>query len=233
MSSWEEIWSRRAFDRSHGDTLRSLLEADGFDTGFGSMTNESWIAFVRSIERLLCLEPPASVYEIGCGAGAFLFDLAARGYRVAGCDRSATLIGYAREVLPQGRFAVAEAADVPCDERSDAVVSCGVFLYFPSLDYASAVIGRMARKARSAVALLDLPDLALKERADEHRRAALGGTERYEARYARLAHLAYDRSWVARTLEAAGLTGVQVADQSIGGYDNGAFRFNAWGFRRG
>jgi len=232
VTSWDEIWNARVLDRTHDDTLAALLAADGFDTGFGNMTTESWVEFIRSVERLLGLEAPASVYEVGCGAGAFLFDLASRGYRVAGSDRSTTLIGYAREALPDGRFAVADAAELPVEEPSDVVVSCGVFLYFPSLDYASTVIRLMTRKATSAIALLDLPDLALREKAEAHRRAAMGSNEAYEARYAGLEHLAYDRNWVVRTLQSAGLTGVQVADQWIEGYENAEFRFNAWGFRR-
>lgn len=230
MTSWEAVWEARRLDPAAASTLAALMAADGLDTGFGSVSEEHWTSFVRSVETTLRLEPGRSVFEVGCGAGAFLYDLYTRGYHVGGIDRSAALVGYARSVMPNGRFDVAEAAGLGAEERWDAVVACGVFLYFPSLDYASDVIARMVEKARHCVAILDLPDAARSSEALAHRQAAIGGPKAYAERYRGLEHLSFDRSWVAEALEGSGLVGVQVVDQAIPGYDNGRFRFNAWGF---
>ena len=88
----------------------------------------------------------------------------------------------------------------------------------------------MAEKSRHAVAILDVPDLALRDSALADRIAALGGHDAYAARYAGLDHRYYDRGWMAERLTEAGLTGVRTADQNVAGYRNGQFRFNAWGF---
>jgi SAM-dependent methyltransferase len=42
--------------------------------------------------RALGLSPPARVLDLGCGAGRHARALAERGFRVVGCDRSATLL---------------------------------------------------------------------------------------------------------------------------------------------
>jgi hypothetical protein len=131
--------------------------------------------------------------------------------------------------MPEGRFDVGDAAGVTLADPCDAVVSCGVFLYFPSLEYARGVIARMAAAARRAVAILDIPDVDRRPAAMAHRRATLGEAE-YATRYAGLDHLYYDRSWVADALTDAGLTDVRVEDQRVAGYRNGDFRFNAFGW---
>jgi hypothetical protein len=233
---WAEIWDRRSVDRAVAERegeLAALMAADGLDTGFGSVTPEAWRAFAQGFARVpLGLEAGDRLFEVGCGAGAFLLPLHEIGLRVGGIDRSAALIEAARRALPEGDFAVGDAESLAPEPAADAVVSCGVFLYFPGLDYADRVVRAMAAKARRAVAVLDVPDLARRDAALAERVAALGGEEAYRRRYEGLDHLYYDRGWLADRLRAAGLTGVETADQAIEGYANGAYRFNAWGFRR-
>ena len=230
---WEEIWAGRSADVAKGDdVLPALMAADGLDTAFGAVDASAWAAFARetACDRL-GLAPGDSVFEVGCGAGAFLYPLHGLGMRVGGADRSAALIESARRVMANADFYVADADAIADAPRFDAVVSCGVFLYFPDLDYADRVIRTMAAKATRAVAILDVPDLARRDAALAERVAAIGGEEAYAERYRGLDHLYYSREWLAERLAAAGLTGVETADQSIPGYDNGRFRFNAWGFR--
>ena len=207
----------------------SLIELDGFDRGI--VTEDSWVAGVRDTARRLGLHPGDSVYEVGCGAGAFLYDLYGQGYQVGGLDRSATLLGHARQMMPGGRFTRADAADLDTGEQWDAVVAFSVFFYFPDYEYARQVIGRMGRKARKAVAILDVPDLAVRDAAEAHRAELAGGQEAYARRYAGLPHLYFDRAWVAGALEECGLSGVQADDQWFPGYDNGGYRFNVCGFQ--
>jgi SAM-dependent methyltransferase len=175
------------------------------------------------------LAPGDRLLEIGCGAGAFLFPFAEAGVQVAGVDRSRSLLAAAREALPSGAFVVAVADGFPLVPRYDAVVSCGVFLYFPDLAYAMRVIRRMAAVASAHVAILDVPDARRQVEAIAGRHALLGGEAAYRARYAGLDHLYYDPDWLARALRTAGLVDVQAAPQNIAGYANGRFRFNSWG----
>jgi SAM-dependent methyltransferase len=230
VSRWADIWAARRLDASRGSTLAQLMAADGLDTAFGSLTEDSWRAFVVATGHRLGAAAGTPVFEVGCGAGAFLWPLHERGCRVSGIDRSAVLIDYARAAMPEGRFDVADAAAVDPTEPFDIVAACGVFMYFDTLHYAQTVLEAMARKATRALAILDVPDVALRDDAMRLRRGALGERE-YEARYRGLDHLYYERDWFVRRLRNAGWPAVTVEPQAIGGYANGAHRFNVFAAR--
>jgi SAM-dependent methyltransferase len=227
---WREVWAKRSLDRSHATTLSMLMAADGLDTAFGEISEAAWCDSARRWAARLRARSGASVYEVGCGAGAFLWVLERLGCSVGGIDLSASLIESAREVMPAGQFDIGEAIDLAAEPKADVVVSFGAFLYFPNLDYAAAVIAAMAARARTAVAILDLPDLATRADALAHRIELAGGEAAYRQRYDGLGHIYYDRRWVADRLRDSGLADVATATQDIRGYANGPFRFNAWGF---
>jgi len=228
--TWRDVWNDRRLDLSRGSTLTQLMAADGLDTALGSVGEAAWRAFVRAMAAKLHLGPGSTVFEVGCGAGAFLYELDAMGCRVGGLDQSAALIDYACAAIPRGQFTVAEASDVDAIQPADVVVSCGVFLYFPSPAYARTVIEGMAVKARRAVAILDLADEARRAETIAFRRKALGEGA-YDQRYQGLEHLFFSRDWMAEALSRCDLGNIQLADQAIAGYPNGAFRFNAFGFK--
>jgi SAM-dependent methyltransferase len=230
VANWNDVWAARRLDSARGTLLEQLLAADGFDTGFGSVTAEAWAAAVRHRARELGIAAGSSVFEVGCGAGAFLHELRALGCTVGGIDSSPALIEIARRALPDGQFDVCDAALLSPEPTADFVISSGVFLYFASLAYARGVVDAMVRKATGAVAILDVPDLSYSAAAIAERHAALGGGAAYRERYAGLNHLYYDRDWMGDALRTAGLTAVTIADQDITGYPNGRHRFNAWGF---
>lgn len=218
------------FDPVGGSLLSALMAADGFGTGFGKVDEANWAAYVDATAERLGITPGSSVLEVGCGAGAFLYELYRRGCAVSGIDRSPALVEYARRAMPEGRFEVADASELDLAEPVDAVVSFGVFLYFPSLPYARRVVERMAGSARSVVAVLDVPDRARRAEDLARRRELAGGAEAYEELYRGLDHLYFDRAWFTRALVACGLADVHVADQDLVGYGHSPFRFNAWGF---
>lgn len=225
--TWADVWNARTLDPSKGTLLAQLMAADGLDTGYGTVGEQSWRAFARTIARRLNLASGSSVFEVGCGAGAFLLDFYEQGVRVAGIDRSAALIEFARQAMPGGDFQIGSADAVEVSQTFDGVVSCGVFLYFPSLGYASAVIDRMVSASHGGIAILDIPDLARREAAMAYRRGTLGPDE-YERRYAGLDHRFYARDWVREQLAGRGLADVHIEDQQIEGYANAAYRFNAF-----
>jgi trans-aconitate methyltransferase len=230
---WQSVWQAHTTNDSEtgtGSQLARLLRADGYDTGFGSMSDQAFSSFVATTCASLKIESGDTVFEVGCGAGAFLYPPYTAGVRVGGIDYSESLIAHAREVMPSGQFEVKEATALEVTPTADVVISCGVFLYFASLEYASEVIGRMSSKATRAVAILDIADAARAAEALAVRQAHLGGAAAYAARYAGLDHQAYDRQWIVDELMAAGLTDVRVEDQDIEGYANSRFRFNAFGW---
>ena len=226
--SWDEIWESRQLDPGARSTLSALLSADGFDTPTARLSEADWVHAIDGILDRIELSANRSIFEVGCGAGAFLYVLYTRGYIVSGIDRSSTLVKYARSVMPEGHFEVADADTFDTTRRTDAAICNSVFLYFPSLDYADRVIRRMARKATRAVAILDVPDLATKREAMRQRVEHAGGVEAYAARYAGLDHLYYAREWFVEALTAAGLSKIQVWTQPEGGSPNSRFRFNVF-----
>jgi SAM-dependent methyltransferase len=226
--SWDEIWESRQLDPSARSTLSALVSADGFDTPTGRLSEADWVNAIDGIVDQIELGANGSVFEVGCGAGAFLYVLYTRGNTVSGIDRSSTLVEYARSVMPQGEFEVADADDFDTTQPVDTAICNSVFLYFPSLDYANRVIQRMAAKATRAVAILDVPDLATKDEAIRRRVELAGGGEAYAARYEGLDHLYYAREWFVDALTAAGLTNIQIRTQPAGGSENGRFRFNVF-----
>lgn len=226
--TWYDVWAARTLPAQAASPLAALLAADGMDTGFGSVTEAAWRDFVAAVAVRLGGPPGRTVFEVGCGAGAFLLPLHEAGCRVAGLDQSPALIDLARRFLPGGDFRVAAATSLdlqPCAQ----VLAMGVFLYFPDHAYAQAVLRRMAAKATQAVAILDIPDAARRDEAVTMRRGYMTPTE-YRQKYAGLDHLYFDREQVRAQLLAAGCRRVAIEDQCLAGYANGRFRFNAFGW---
>lgn len=207
--SWKDIWAAR------------------LDTGFGNVTEEAWRDFVERTAETLDIGPGTSVFEVGCGSGAFLYPLHENGFAVGGLDQSAALVRYAAQAMPLGRWTHGAASSLDPAEPWDVVLACGVFMHFPDLDYARGVLARMAAKATHAVAILDVPDLATKDEAIAFRRGSMGEAE-YEAKYHGLEHLFYDRGWMLRQLAGIGAKAVQIEDQRVDGYQNARFRFNVF-----
>lgn len=224
---WKDVWAARTLDTTKTSILERLMAADGLDTGFGSVTEPAWREFVTRTGQSLQVGRGSRVFEVGCGAGAFLFPLAEAGCMVGGLDQSAALIRYASEAMPAGQWSQGDASALDPAEGWDVVLACGVFMYFPDPGYARGVIARMAAKATRAIAILDVPDVACREDAMAFRRGSMGAAE-YEAKYAGLEHLFYDRSWMKRVLLEVGATDVRIEDQRVSGYQNARFRFNAF-----
>ena len=231
---WHDVWSRRTLnddsDGGSAPTLEDLIVADGFNTGHGDIEVEAWSEFTSRTYELFDLSPGDSLFDVGCGSGAFLYPASRRGIDVGGIDYSTSLIDIAKRAMPDGSFDVREADELETVPSADVVMSFGVFLYFPSLDYARNVIDRMCRKAARAVAIFEIPDLALADQALAARQAVAGGAEAYAKRYEGLGHLSFSTQWVTSALEEQGLVDVTIEPQSIRGYGNGDFRFNAWGW---
>jgi trans-aconitate methyltransferase len=227
--TWKEVWETRRLDPAQGSIQAQLMAADGFDTPFSGVGEDEWRAYVRHTAETIGVEPGSSVFDVGCGAGAYLFELYGQGCTVAGLDGSSALIRYASGVMPKGTWIQADAADLDPRVRCDFVLASGSFHYFPSLEYARAVLDRMLRKARRGVMVLDVPDLARRAEAIDLRRR-MAGEEVYARKYDQLEHLYFDQSWFRATLADLGAPRVEIADQQIEGYANAAHRYNvfAW-----
>lgn len=224
MNNWQDIWNRREVQAKDRPMLQDLIRLDGFDSGAGAISLEAWQAYVARRAGDMGLKVDWSVFEIGCGAGAFLLPLRERGCKVGGVDYSAALIAAAEEAMPEGHWQVGSAdQSFGEDIVYDAFVANSVFQYFPDEDYAGKVVATMARVARHAVAILDVPDARLAAQAEAARRQA-AGEETYKQRYAGLHHLVLLPDWF-RTKVPAGWQ-VRVTPQDIAEYGNSPYRFN-------
>lgn len=236
-TSWHEVWSRRTIrgrsDHGRQLSLQELIVADGFNTGFGDIPVDAWSEMVDRMCDTFGLNSGDSLFDVGCGAGAFLYPAGQRGIDVGGVDSSFSQIEVARRAIPSGSFDIVEANKMSITPSADVVLSFSVFQYFPSLDYARQVVERMCRKATRAVAILDVPNLDTAEHALEDRQAAVGGAAAYAERYEGLEHLSFSKRWIETILEEEGLVDVSIGPQEIRGYQNGKHRFNAWAWLPG
>jgi SAM-dependent methyltransferase len=226
-STWKEVWEARRMGVGRGSVLAELLVADGFDMPFGRIGDEAWRQYVQRTAAAIGIVPGSSVFDVGCGAGAYLFELYQQGCTVGGLDASPALIRRAGETMPEGNWIQADAAELDISLPFDFVVAAASFHYLPSHEYAAAVLERMVRKARLGVMVLDVPDLAKRDQALEVRRR-LAGEEVYARKYDGLEHLYFDRHWFAMVLERLGAQPVWIEDQQIEGYGNSAHRYNVF-----
>ncbi|MHB1593854.1 MAG: class I SAM-dependent methyltransferase [Streptosporangiaceae bacterium] len=228
--TWQDIWASRSvpLDGAHG--LADLIAADGYDNSYGAISEQRWRDHAARWAGILGVRSGDVVYEVGCGAGAFLACFREMGCAVGGLDVSGAMIRLARRAIPDGDFRVSEATGLDGVGIADVVVANGSFLYFPSLEYAHQVTTAMVRAARRAVAILDLPDETRRLAAIAARQAEIGAAE-YARRYASLDHRYFSRQDMARYLSDLGCAPVWTDDVRIEGYGNAGFRFDLIGFK--
>jgi SAM-dependent methyltransferase len=115
----------------------------------------------RSADALLDLArvaPNASILDLGCGAGFLSIEVARRGYRVVGVDRSDVLLGKARR-LAHGSdldltFVVGGAGGLSHSFAADLVVAWGGLLGYGSRRRDAAMVRKAASLVRPGGALM-------------------------------------------------------------------------------
>jgi SAM-dependent methyltransferase len=135
--------------------LEALLAAEG---SVARDPEPAWRDFVEHVVESLDVGPGTGIWDVGCGAGAFLYPLWENGYIVGGVDDRADRIALARAAMPQGRFVVGEPTAVDPAEPWDVVIASRGFAACTDVDQARGLLARMAAKATHAVAILNLPE---------------------------------------------------------------------------
>lgn len=219
--TWKSVWERKGTHPSErAFAEEDLFAMNGYDTPLGNAGHETREHLVRSIVDTLALKPSESLLDVGCGSGAILSRLRSTGAALTGIDASSSLIKVARRAVPDVRLHVSEAKILPFSSATfDAILSFGVFLYFPDLPYATCALMEMLRVARrhSRLLVADIPDLEKKEQCLAARRAA--GASLFPE------HLYYPKKFFQDFAEPHSL-GVSIWDQNIASYANSPFRFN-------
>ncbi|MCC7032981.1 MAG: hypothetical protein IT179_09140 [Acidobacteria bacterium] len=85
----------------HRSPLEVLMDADGTIV---AATEAEWRDFVEHVVETLDVGPGTGVWDVGCGAGAFLYPLWENGYVIGGTDEAAALVDAARAAMPEGVF---------------------------------------------------------------------------------------------------------------------------------
>jgi len=224
MNNWKSIWNNRRYNENLS-TLQALIAADGFDSGFGSFSQDDWLSYIDDVSSVLgIVKRETSIYEVGCGSGAFLYPFYKQNHRVGGVDYSEKLLKIAINHMPNSDFTLSEAISINTSSSYDIVISNSVFHYFPTQEYAKNVILKMLQKARKSVAILDLNDNAKKEMAEQLRQSTMS-KEEYLKKYANLNQLYYDKEWFEKIALQFGYE-IKIWDQQINNYLNSAYRFN-------
>ncbi|MEA4935054.1 MAG: class I SAM-dependent methyltransferase [Paludibacter sp.] len=231
---WKKIWEGRSSINNVKENesclssddyiLDALIRLDGFDSGTGNIFLDSWKNYINEVGQMLQISEDDSIYEVGCGSGAFLYPFYIKGHHVGGMDFSSSLVNNARQIMKNMDFEINEAKNLSCELKYDFVVANSVFFYFPDYEYAACVLNKMVDKSVKRVLIMDIPDLETKNECEEIRRSAYPPGE-YEKKYKDLSHLYFKRSWFTEFGLKNGLK-VTLYDQKISNYDNSRFRFN-------
>lgn len=68
---WKNIWEKRSLDSNYESTLAELIRLDGFDGKTGKIEIKAWLKYIEDIQKQIGIRDNDSVFEIGCGSGAF------------------------------------------------------------------------------------------------------------------------------------------------------------------
>ena len=200
INNWKNIWNKREFPNSTElSTLETLIMCDGFDSPLGIMKQYDWRNYINNIHNQLQIEPKDSIFEIGCGAGAFLFPFYEKNYKIGGIDISESLIDIARKHMPEFEFNLLqkEAFELESNFKYDVILANHVFHYFPSLDYAKIVLEIMFSISNKIISITGIPDFDLKSESEIFRRGLLTQSE-YKIKYEGLDILYFSKEWFSK-----------------------------------
>ena len=230
MKSWKSIWNAKSLQSKEKISISDLIKLDGFDTGFGSYDEVSWVEMVRDFVNIVNLYPNSNVYEIGCGAGCFLYTIKQIiEINCFGIDYSKNLIDIAKRVIPEGKFLEDEAINIhPNGKEFDLIFSHSVFQYFSSQEYAKEVLMKATSmlKVGGNLCLLDLNDKSKEENYHFERARGYSSVEEYQKNYEGLNHLFFDKDELKKYFLALGFEDIQIFPHSNKAYGNQKFRFN-------
>ena len=95
VNNWHRVWSHRRSSASISiqDPLQQLIALNGFDSPLGAMSANDWKKYLGIFVERCGLAEADSIFEVGCGSGAFLYPLLMSGYQIGGLD-------YSKEMRP-------------------------------------------------------------------------------------------------------------------------------------
>jgi len=137
-NNWKNIWNKN--ERLNLIILDCLIKADGFDSGAGKFNVKDWESYVNKIYKILEINSEQSIFEVGCGSGAFLYPHYLNKGKVGGIDFSNQLIQIEKNFMKKSDFKCLDAEDICTSKKYDVCLSNSVFQYFSSYDQAEKII---------------------------------------------------------------------------------------------
>jgi SAM-dependent methyltransferase len=195
INKWHNVWgNRECLADEAGTVLEKLIELDGFDTPLGKMSERDWIDYGLLLGTKAGITSKDSIFEVGCGSGAFIYPFLMRGHQVSGLDYSQNLIEAAKYEVPalKDLLILSEANKCSIKPQFDCVLANHVFHYFPSMDYAEVTLDRMIKKSRRIITMTALPDISLRGDSEQARRGILSEVE-YNKKYEGLDILYFEK----------------------------------------
>lgn len=129
-TKWSEIWNNRLIKPVENlpieQVLSNLLAMDGFDSVTGSIGTEEWLQYLDHLGNVLNVDKNDSIFEVGCGSGAFLYPFYLLGNNVSGLDYSGDLISTAKKAMPDMDFETNEAVFMNISPTYDHLVASSV-----------------------------------------------------------------------------------------------------------
>jgi len=222
MNSWHKVWDNQ--DRVNNFLLETLIKADGFESGAGNFTLEDWKLYTESLLLYLDIAKKDTIFDVGCGSGAFLFNHFINNHKVGGIDYSEALIGLAKIIFKNSDFSVDEAIKLDTKNKYDFVLSHSVFQYFNDLDYSKRVVLKMLKKANKKVGIFDIND---KSKEISYHKIRMGSMTQgdYLKKYQGLDHMFYEKSWFKKIAKEYDIK-IKIFDQTFKRYSNSQLRFN-------
>jgi hypothetical protein len=226
--NWHKIWNNRSIRNiSNLDNkiiLENLIIADGFDggSGTGKISVEDWQEYINWLNQYLDIKPEDTIFEVGCGCGAFLQCFYNKNHIVSGIDYSQSLIEIAKKIMPDMDFSVNEALNLNTTKKYDIVCANSIFFYFPDYEYSRKVLDKMYEKSDRIIGVFDIPNMKIKNACEKERRSLI---ENYDEKYNGLDHLYFDKEWFL-TYSEERKCNLIFLDQKIHNYGNSKYRFN-------
>ena len=186
----------------------------------------------ENIWKMLSAEKEVkSIYEVGCGGGANLYLMEMEGYKVGGSDFSESLIEAAKKVLKTKDVLCCEAVDIPAKPKCDAVISEGVFGYFPDHEYAYSTLEKMYDKANYTMAINRVFEKGKEEAFYENHRKSLGISKKeYQKRYQGLKKLSYSRELFENFAKEKNMH-IKFAEDCLKGFLNSEYTFSCYMYK--
>jgi len=122
--------------------------ASSYDLLYQDKDYAKEVKFLEGVFAKYALSP-STVLDLGCGTGGHALELAKRGYRITGVDRSKEMLDIAIEKAQSSgldiRFVTGDIAELELRERFDAVISMFAVMSYQATDEALRGVCETAR----------------------------------------------------------------------------------------